>query len=93
MDKALFDEIVMSLNEAIEITKGEKQPSRVFVRELPDVKKIRAKTGLSQQEFAHSLHISHKTLQNWEQGRTKPTGPAQTLLKILDNQPKLLQLY
>lgn len=43
MDKALFDEIVMSLNEAIEITKGEKQPSRVFVRELPDVKKIRAK--------------------------------------------------
>ncbi len=90
MDKQLFDDIVASLNEAVAITKGETAPSRVFTYEMPDVKEIRAKTGLSQTEFAKKLHISFKTLQNWEQGRRKPTGPAITLMRLLDKDPNLL---
>lgn len=90
MDKQLFDDIVASLNEAVAITKGEKSPSRVFTYEMPNVKEIRAKTGLSQTEFAKKLHISFKTLQNWEQGRRKPTGPAITLMRLLDKDPNLL---
>ena len=86
MDKQLFDDIVASLNEAVAITKGETAPSRVFTY----VKEIRAKTGLSQTEFAKKLHISFKTLQNWEQGRRKPTGPAITLMRLLDKDPNLL---
>ena len=69
MDKQLFDDIVASLNEAVAITKGETAPSRVFTYEMPNVKEIRAKTGLSQTEFAKKLHISFKTLQNWENQR------------------------
>ena len=90
MDKQLFDDIVASLNEAVAITKGETAPSRVFTYEMPNVKEIRAKTGLSQIEFAKKLHISFKTLQNWEQGRRKPTGPAITLMRLLDKDPNLL---
>lgn len=90
MDKQLFDDIVASLNEAVAITKGEIAPSRVFTYEMPNVKEIRAKTGLSQTEFAKKLHISFKTLQNWEQGRRKPTGPAITLMRLLDKDPNLL---
>lgn len=90
MDKQLFDDIVASLNEAVAITKGETAPSRVFTYEIPNVKEIRAKTGLSQTEFAKKLHISFKTLQNWEQGRRKPTGPAITLMRLLDKDPNLL---
>lgn len=90
MDKQLFDDIVASLNEAVAIAKGETAPSRVFTYEMPNVKEIRAKTGLSQTEFAKKLHISFKTLQNWEQGRRKPTGPAITLMRLLDKDPNLL---
>ena len=90
MDKQLLDDIVASLNEAVAITKGETAPSRVFTYEMPNVKEIRAKTGLSQTEFAKKLHISFKTLQNWEQGRRKPTGPAITLMRLLDKDPNLL---
>lgn len=48
MDKQLFDDIVASLQEAAAITRGETAPSRVFTYEIPDVKEIRTKTGLSQ---------------------------------------------
>jgi putative transcriptional regulator len=92
MDKQLFDDIVASLQEAAAITRGETAPSRVFTYEIPDVKEIRTKTGLSQIEFANKLHISFKTLQNWEQGRRKPTGPAITLMRLLEKDPDLLTL-
>ena len=54
----------------------------------PQVKAIRAKTGLSQTRFADVLGVSKRTLENWEQGRRHPTGPARALLKILDADPK-----
>ena len=44
--------------------------------------------GLSQDQFATVLHISVNTLQNWEQGRCVPDGPAQVLLRIADKNPK-----
>ncbi|WP_158651083.1 helix-turn-helix domain-containing protein, partial [Acinetobacter indicus] len=51
---------------------------------------VREKTGLTQAEFAARLHISARTLQNWEQGRRYPTGPAATLIRILDAHPTLI---
>ncbi|MEC7283200.1 MAG: helix-turn-helix domain-containing protein, partial [Pseudomonadota bacterium] len=54
----------------------------------PQVKAIRAKTGLTQTRFADVLGVSKRTLENWEQGRRHPTGPARALLKILDADPK-----
>jgi putative transcriptional regulator len=56
--------------------------------EGPDVKNIRANYKLSQSEFAALLGISIKTLQNWEQGRRKPEGPAKILLQVAAKYPE-----
>lgn len=42
----------------------------------------RAKVGLSQSAFAQLLGVSLRTLQDWEQGRRRPAGAAQTLLRV-----------
>ena len=46
---------------------------------------IRARLGLSQREFAKLIGVSVDTLQNWEQGRRQPSGPAAVLLKVLES--------
>ena len=56
---------------------------------LPPISEIRARTGLSQTEFARLLGVSVRTLQEWEQGRRAPSGPARTLLAIAYKNPKI----
>ena len=51
---------------------------------------MRDKLGLSQSKFAAALGISAGTLQNWEQGRRSPTGPAMVLLKVANDRPEIL---
>ena len=53
----------------------------------PDVKAIRESTGLSQTRFAYLIGVKPKTLQNWEQRRVRPTGPARALLTIVEVNP------
>lgn len=59
MDNKLFDVLLTSLKEAGAIHRSELEPSRIFTYEIPEVKSIREKTGLTQVEFANKLHISH----------------------------------
>ncbi|MHB1667616.1 MAG: NadS family protein [Thiomonas sp.] len=89
MDKTLFDDLVQSLKEAKAITNGQAQPSRRIVLEAEDVRQVREHTGLSQQDFARLMRVSVKTLQNWEQHRRTPTGPAAALLKIVATAPEV----
>lgn len=56
-----------------------------------DIVKTRLSCGLSQAEFAEALHISPRTLQQWEQGRRHPSGAAETLLKIVAKHPEILR--
>lgn len=56
-----------------------------------EVAKARSKTGLTQLEFAEVLHISPRTLQEWEQGRRKPSGPAQALIEIAFRHPEVIR--
>lgn len=56
-----------------------------------DIVKTRVSCGLSQSEFAAALHISPRTLQQWEQGRRHPSGAAETLLKIVARHPEVLR--
>ena len=87
MDKTLFEDLVGSLQEAKAISKGKAAPSRRFVVTAPDAKAAREQIGLSQSEFARLMRVSVKTLQNWEQHRRNPTGPAAALLKIMSSAP------
>ena len=89
MDKKLFDELVGSLKEAHAIAQGQAQPSRRFELHAPDAKAVREQTGLSQSDFAKLMRVSVKTLQNWEQHRRNPTGPAAALLKIVSAAPEV----
>lgn len=87
MEQALFDDLVQSLKEAKAIARGEMPASRRIEVTPPDVKAIREQIGLSQSEFARLMRVSIKTLQNWEQHRRNPTGPAAALLKIVRTSP------
>ncbi|WP_066341950.1 helix-turn-helix domain-containing protein [Azohydromonas lata] len=58
---------------------------------LSDAAEARARTGLSQQEFAVLLGVSARTLQDWEQGRRMPTGAARTLLRVAVAHPEVLR--
>lgn len=55
--------------------------------QTPAAKAVREHTGLPQSEFARMMRVSVKTLQNWEQHRRNPTGPAAAMLKIVVTAP------
>ncbi|MDH2997289.1 transcriptional regulator [Pasteurellaceae bacterium LFhippo2] len=92
MDKSLFNDLVASLNEMVEIETGKKQPNpeNVYVHKIPNVKQIRASTNLKQSEFAKALGVSLASVQSWETQRRIPTGSSQKLLYLLEKQPSLI---
>jgi putative transcriptional regulator len=91
MRRELFEQLNESLREAGHMRRGALKPTRVFHVEVKnDLVRVRGRLGLSQSKFARLLGISTDTLQNWEQGRREPTGPAKVLLKIALKHPRLL---
>jgi len=90
MKKQLFDELIESIKEAGQIHRGEIQASREFVFDAQDVRAIRAKLHKSQSEFARMIGVSVSTLQNWEQGRRQPHGPARALLLVASKAPDVV---
>lgn len=90
MSDELFAELLQSVREGGAILRGEREASRTFVVETPDVKEIRERFELSQTEFAALLGISVKTLQNWEQGRRTPRGAARVLLQVAAKHPDVV---
>jgi len=85
----MFEELLGSVREAGAILRGKQRPSRRAVIRSSGVRIIRERTSLSQSEFAQLIGVSVKTLQNWEQDRRRPAGPAAALLSILEHDPAL----
>ena len=80
-------------NIGMEILEGIRQIKRGEVGRVihfPPIADIRRRVGLSQSEFANLLGVSVRTLQEWEQGRRMPSGPARALLAIAHKNPKAL---
>lgn len=63
---------------------------RTKVEPKSQVTRVRLRSGLSQAQFAAALGVSKRTLEQWEQGRRKPSGAAKTLLKIAERHPEVL---
>lgn len=82
-----FNKLVKSVKQASRIKKGKLAPSRKFEFSPLDIKSIRGKLRKSQSEFALMIGVSVSTLQNWEQGRRTPDGPARALLKVASKNP------
>jgi putative transcriptional regulator len=88
MRKQQFDELVESMRQAGRIRRGEAKPSRVTELPVVDVKAVRRRLAKSQAEFARMIGVSVSTLQNWEQGRRRPDGPARALLRVAAVNPE-----
>lgn len=88
MKKHDFDSLVESVKEAGQIRHGEAEASRITEFAPVDVKSIRLRLRKSQSEFARMIGVSVSTLQNWEQGRRRPEGPARALLRVAAANPK-----
>lgn len=88
MKKTDFAALVASVKQAGAIRKGRAQPGRVTRYATPNVRAIRGKLNASQSEFAHMIGVSIDTVQNWEQGRREPEGPAKALLTVAAKNPE-----
>ncbi len=88
MSSELFQELAESIKEAGRIRRGKAKPSRVFRYDATDIRKLRESVHVSQAKFARMIGVSKDTLQNWEQGRRHPRGPAKALLRVFEKDPK-----
>lgn len=83
-----FSSIKQGLTEAIEYSEGKANKAVVHKFRPVDVKKLRAKVGMSQNEFASAFGISVSTLRHWERGDRTPHGPALVLLNVVAKEPE-----
>lgn len=93
MNEELFDQLLESVEEAGAHLSGEEplpEENVRFAGEEPDPREIRARMELTQTEFAALLGVSVRTLQGWEQGRRRPRGPSERLLRVASERPDAL---
>jgi putative transcriptional regulator len=81
------------LEEAVAYARGEAKESayRVHIPALIDVRAIRTKLGMTQEEFAGRFGFSVNTLRHWEQGKRQPEGPTRAYLLVIERAPKAVQ--
>ncbi len=82
-------EILAGLNEIKQFKRGSIDLKTTELSAPSEPKVIRSKLKLSQSAFAGLLGVSMRTLQDWEQGRRNPQGPAIALLRIAEQHPEV----
>ncbi len=90
MNEKEFSLLQESILQAGEIKQKKRRASRRTEVRVPDIPKVRAKLGATQSEFAAMIGVSVRTLQNWEQKRREPEGPAKALLRVAERNPEAL---
>jgi putative transcriptional regulator len=85
--------LLRSAQQARDWVSGEPGRVRVTYVRVPqvDVRKLRAKMGLSQTQFAARFGFSLDSIQNWEQGHRRPEGPARILLAVIAKNPHAVE--
>ncbi len=82
-------EILEGIQEIKAHKAGGKELRTHTLKEPAPPQVIRAKLKLSQAAFAGLMGVSVRTVQDWEQGRRKPSGPAAALLRIAEQKPEV----
>jgi len=87
------DSIRRGLEEAVAYARGGAKESddKVHVPARIDVRAIRTKLGMTQEEFAGQFGFSVNTLRHWEQGKRQPEGPTRAYLHVIERAPKAVQ--
>ena len=84
-------ELVEAMTEAVGHAKGSVRGLKVHKFDAKDVRLVRAKMDMTQAQFAEAFHLTLRTLQKWESGERKPTGPAVTLLQVIRAEPRAVR--
>jgi putative transcriptional regulator len=84
MSKKAFDKVAAGLTEALAIARGEAKPAKLHIPVEIDVKSIRTKLALSQEEFAAQFGFTVNQIKDWEQHRSRPLGGVRAYLMIID---------
>ncbi|MBI2718862.1 MAG: helix-turn-helix domain-containing protein [Rhizobiales bacterium] len=81
--------LIESAKEARSIARGEADPRsfRIHIPAEIDVKAMRQKLNLSQDEFAARFGFTAARIRDWEQGRSKPDGAVRAYLKVIEQVP------
>ncbi|MFN0106508.1 MAG: helix-turn-helix domain-containing protein [Bryobacteraceae bacterium] len=90
---SIGQDIIVSVREVIEWSRGDDIPARVTHVHVPviDVRAIRRNLKLSQTQFAARFGFASASVRNWEQGRTRPDGPARVLLAVIAKHPEAVE--
>jgi putative transcriptional regulator len=88
-DRNIGQEILEGIKEIKRFKNGDIKLKTQNLREPSSTKIIREKLQLSQSAFASLMGVSPRTIQDWEQGRRKPQGPAKSLLRIAEQHPEI----
>ena len=83
-----FQKLVESVHQMGAIMRGDDVPHRRATRYSSNVRGLRERISLTQSAFARLIGVSVRTLQNWEQCRREPEGPAKALLRVVELEPK-----
>ena len=83
----LGESIIKGMEETLTFAKGEKIEAAVHIPEEINVRRIRKKLKMSQNNFADHFGFKVSTIRDWEQGRRVPTGPARNFLFVIDQEP------
>ncbi len=79
--------ILRGAREALAFAQGARDGYAVHVPATIDVKAIREKVRMSQDEFARQFGFSKRSLEQWEQGRRTPTGASRAFLVVIASEP------
>jgi putative transcriptional regulator len=90
MSKKAFDKIAAGLTEALEVARGNAKPAKLFVPPEMDVRAIRHKLDLSQEDFAAAFCFTVNQIRDWEQGRTRPIGSMRAYLIMIEKAPEVV---
>lgn len=84
--------LIAAMRDVTAFLEGDESAGRVVYPKPPkiDVAAVRAKTGLSQNEFAKRFMLAPGTVRNWEQGIREPEGPSRLLLAVIDRAPDVV---
>ena len=98
----IFDEALISLQEALDYERGDKSKGRSIVREVKpvaplkeydsaDIKRIRETRNYTQSYFGALLGVSLKCVQSWEYNRSKPNGSARRVISLIEKGEEFLE--
>lgn len=87
MSKKAFNKIAEGLAEAIAVARGDAKPARLFIPPEIDIRAIRQKVGMSQDDFASAFGFSVSQIRDWEQNRSRPLAALRAYLMIIERDP------